>query len=69
MECKLCGFHTFPNMAILLIIHNWLELDMPNVLMLDGKSYIGSHLSVSTYLRYVWVLIFAVLTFLIWLYC
>ena len=38
-------------MAILLIIHNWLELDMPNVLMLDGKSYIGSHLSVSTYLR------------------
>ena len=43
-------FTPFQNMAILLIIRNWLELDMPNVLMLDGNSYIGSNLSVSTYL-------------------
>ena len=50
----------------LLLKFIWLELDMPNVPMLDGKSYKGSQLSVSTYLRYVWVLIFAVITLLIW---
>ena len=48
-----CGFNTFPYMVIPLIIRNWLELDMSNVLLLDRKSYIKCHLSVSTDLSYV----------------
>ena len=48
-----CSFNTFPYMVIPLIIRNWLELDMSNVLLLDRKSYIKCHLSVSTDLSYV----------------
>ena len=35
-------------MVILLMIHNWFELDMSNILMFDGKSYKVNHLSVTT---------------------
>ena len=45
-------------MVIPLIIRNWLELDMSNVLLLDRKSYIRRHLSVSTDLSYVWLFLF-----------
>ena len=44
-----CGFHTFPYMVIMLITWHWLTLDMSNVLLLNGKSYIRSQLSISNY--------------------